>query len=87
MDRVEVSLKSKSLGQEHQDHEIPGKEHGANLRDVSRAGHPSSYYPVPSVIMLGTNPLEIPPPHLSAMDENTLCFEMLEIYEVQTPFL
>ncbi|GAB5586540.1 hypothetical protein Unana1_01440 [Umbelopsis nana] len=85
MDRVEVSLKSKSLGQEHQDHEIPRKEHGANLRDVSRAGHPSSYYPVPSVIMLGTNPLEIPPPRLSAMDENTLCFEMLEIYESLLP--
>lgn len=87
MDRVEDSFELMSLGQEHQSHEMPRKEDLENPRDASQAGYPSSYYPVPSVITLGSQPLETPPLRLSVSDENTLCFEMLEMYEVNGVYL
>jgi hypothetical protein len=82
MDRFEASLQSRAHRSQHQDLEMAHNEEPAIANDRSRAVHPSSYYPVPSAILLGRDFLEPPPTRLNPQDESMLSYDMLELYEV-----
>ncbi|CAM0141565.1 unnamed protein product [Umbelopsis sp. WA50703] len=92
MDLVEDTLRLKALGDENQSLEnaqtekhVDAHKHHSNPPPDASDAHPSSYYPVPSIIMLASEPLNIPPEHLEPSDENMLCFEMLSLYESILP--
>lgn len=89
MDLAEDTLLSKAFGDEHhslenthnEKHVDVTKQPSNRTQDAADA-HPSSYYPVPAIIKLASEPLDVPPEHLEPSDENTLCFEALSLYEV-----
>ncbi|KAI8579071.1 hypothetical protein K450DRAFT_243716 [Umbelopsis ramanniana AG] len=85
MDRFEASLQSRASRSEHQDLKMGHNEEPAVTNDRSRVVHPSSYYPVPSAILLGREFLEPPPTRLDPQDESMLSFDMLELYESLLP--
>ncbi|KAG2178205.1 hypothetical protein INT43_003458 [Umbelopsis isabellina] len=92
MNLAEDTLLSKALGDEHQSlenthtkkHVDMAKQH-SNLTPDAADAHPSSYYPVPAIIKLASEPLDVPPEHLESSDENMLCYEALSLYESLLP--